>query len=176
MKRLVTLPGDIDIRLRLTEASPFQRIGNARQTWCQAIHIIHHHGSTTRHPFLHLGGDGLQGIGTISRHGALAILRGRDRGAVQHHLQAAFGPNMRHAEQAVDAGPIQHMGEFLRSARQMQRLLIIIFGEEAVWRHGRQDIGQGHAHAALYQRSRRVREGPAGPTAPGAKGTSSCRH
>jgi len=67
---------------------------------------------------------------------------------------------MRHAEQAINAGPIQHMGEFLRSARQMQRLLIIIFGEEALWRHWRQDIGQGHAHGVLYQRKRGMGEGP----------------
>jgi hypothetical protein len=41
----------------------------------------------------------------------------------------------------------------------MQRLLIVIFGEEAFRRHGRQDIGQGHAHAALYQTSAPLWEG-----------------
>jgi hypothetical protein len=65
-----------------------------------------------------------------------------------------------YAEQAIDAGPIKHMGEFLGSARQVQRLLIIILGEKAFWRHWRQDIGQGHAHGALYQRKRGLREGP----------------
>ena len=64
-----------------------------------------------------------------------------------------------YAEQAIDAGPIKHMGEFLGSAWQMQRLLIIIFGEEALWRHWRQDIGQGLAHGSLYQRKRGAREG-----------------
>ena len=156
---LMALPGDIDIALRLTEASAFQGIRNASEARCQAIHIIHDHGRTTRHPFLHLGGDGLQRRRAITRHGALAILRGRDRGAVQDHLQAAFGPDMGHAKQAIDAGPIQDMGEFLRSPRQMQRLLIIIFSEEAVWRHWRQDIGQGHAHGALYQTSPALWEG-----------------
>ena len=149
---LMALPRDIDICLRLAEASAFQGIGNASKPRRQAIHIIHDHGSAARHPFLHLGRDRLQSGGAIARHGALTILRGRDRGAVQHYLQAAFGPDMRHAKQAINAGPIQHTREFLRSPRQMQRLLVVIFCEEAFWRHRRQDIGQGHAHAVLYQR------------------------
>jgi hypothetical protein len=40
----------------------------------------------------------------------------------------------------------------------MQRLLVVIFGEEAFRRHWRQDIGQGHAHGALYQRKAGARE------------------
>jgi hypothetical protein len=40
----------------------------------------------------------------------------------------------------------------------MQRLLVVIFGEEAFRRHWRQDIGQGRAHGALYQTNRCVGE------------------
>ena len=161
VKCFVALPGYVDIGLGLAEASAFQGSGNIRQARRQAIHIIHDHGSTARHPFLHLGGDGLQGIGAITRQRALAILRGGDCGAVQHQLQAAFGPDMGHAEQAIDAGPIQHIREFFRSPRQMQRLLVVILGKEAFRRHRRQDIGQGHAHGALIPEETGPGRGPA---------------
>ena len=65
---------------------------------------------------------------------------------------------MRHAKQAIDAGPVQGACEFFRSARQMQGLLVVIFGEETLWQHWCQDIGQGHAHGALYQRKAGARE------------------
>jgi hypothetical protein len=53
---------------------------------------------------------------------------------------------MRHVQQPVDLPPGQDMGEFRRPALHMQRLAVVMLGEEPLGRHRGEQLGKGHGH------------------------------
>ena len=73
------------------------------------------------------------------------------------------GPDMRHVQQPVDLAPGQHLGEFRRAAADMQRLAVVVFGEELLGRDGGEQVGEGQGHGPT-----RVAE--AGPQGDGPSG------